>query len=141
MSKEEVEELTPAQKFVLINNGNVFCWKTFLTGWAKKFTNFIFETILSPEFLVWVVFTIIFFSYYTEAKELMPLLIYAGISIVFIIARSIRHVLEHKTTLAIQMSASASATAALTGDIATMAKTAIEAAKGAAKGADKEKKS
>ena len=126
MSKEIIEQLNEAQKLALVNNGNLFCWRTFLTGWVRKLTNFVFETILSPEFLVWVIFTVIFFSFYAKDKEIMPLLIYAGISVIFIIARSVRHVLENKTTLEIKAQANASANAALTGNISELVKTTVE---------------
>jgi len=133
MSKDEVKQLTAEQHRALIETGNIFCWRKCLTGLAKKFINFIFDIILSSEFLVWVAFTIAFFFalfYFKLGKNQWIWMIYMIISIVFIVARSLRVVLEQKTTLEIKMAAEAKATAALTGDVSNIAKTAIDAAKG-----------
>jgi len=129
MKKKEDDNLTNVQKIALIREGKIFCPNTFFTGIAKKFVNFLFETILSPEFLVWAAFSFAFFFavFKYELYTLMWIwLIYAGISFIFIVARSIRHLLENKTTLEIKAQASASATAALTGSISELAGTVID---------------
>ena len=133
MEKEEIERLTAAQKFALVENGNVFCWKTFKTKLVKKVVNFFFDVILSAEFLVWVFFTIPFFHAMFRQKlwkEIFLWLIYAGISIIFIIARSVRIVLEQKTTLEIKAQATASATAAITGSISELTGKVVDKIKG-----------
>ena len=125
MSKKEVEKLSNEDRIKLVNSGNIFCIRKFLTGFIKKVVNFIFEIVLSAEFLVWTAFSIAFFFAmfkFSLASMMWIWLVYAGISIVFIIARSIRIVLEQKTTLELKMQASTS----ITGDLNQIAQQALD---------------
>ena len=133
MSKNEVKELSAEERLKLVQAGNLFCGQKFLTGLVKKFINFIFETICSSEFIVFLLFTIAFFIailHFELIKEPWLWGIYGGMGVIFMIARSIRVVLEQKTTLAIQANATANVTTAITGSVSEILKTAISEIKG-----------
>jgi len=133
MGKDEVKELSTEERLKLIQSGSLFCGQKFLTGLVKKFINFIFETICSSEFIVFAIFSVAFFSalfIFNFATAVWLWGIYAGVGVIFIIARSIRIVLEQKTTLAIQANATASVTTAITGSVSEILKTVISEVKG-----------
>ena len=128
MNKQNEKELSAEERLRLVQTGNLFCGQKFFTGLIKKFVNFIFETICSSEFIVFAIFSVAFFC----ALFIFDLVtavwlwgIYAGVGIIFIVARSIRIVLEQKTTLAIQANATASVTTAITGSVSEILKTAL----------------
>jgi len=140
MNKDEIKNLSKEEKLELVNNGNLFCKQKFRTGLTKKLVNFFFEVMLSAEFLVWVVFTVLFIFAlfkFNLAAVTWIWLVYFGISVIFIIARSIRVVLEQKTTLAIQANATASVTTAITGSISDLIGTVFDKIKGNEKGEKK----
>jgi len=103
MSKEEVEKLTYEQKIDLIRNGNLWCGKTFLIGLIKK----VFNIIFSREFLVFsiVTFGMWFFDLFKDKTYFIGYLV---LSVVFIIAESLKILIEQKTTMSINANVGAS---------------------------------
>jgi len=111
LSKEELEKLSKEEKLELVNKGYLFCTRRLTTGLVKKFVNFIFETILSPEFIVFACFSIAFFS--EDKKENIHWVVYGIISFIFIVARALRTLIGDKTTVNVNANATVGATAAL----------------------------
>ena len=128
MSKDEVKQLSKEEKLTLVNSGNLFCIRTFLTGIARKFVNFIFETILSREFIVFIIVMLFFLK--EKEKPMWLWICFVSVGIVFIIAQALNYLLRNKTTLNIDHKTNLGASVALTGDVSNIAKTAIDAAKG-----------
>jgi len=133
MCKDDVKELSMEERLRLVKEGHLYCGKTFVVGLIRKLVNFIFETVCSSEFIVFAVFSIAFFSalfIFNLAHFVWIWGIYAGVGVIFIVARSIRVVLEQKTTLAIQANANANMSAVVTGSVSEILKAAAEEIKG-----------
>jgi len=126
MSKDEIKDLSKDEKLTLVNAGNIFCIRKFATGLVKKVINFIFEIILSAEFLVWMIFTIAFF--HETTKEMWMWIAYGLIAIVFILAKPLKHLIKEKTNLNIDHKTTLGATAALNvvGDLNKAAQQVVE---------------
>ena len=107
MSKEEIEELTKEEKLTLVEKGHLFCARTFFTGLVRKFVNFIFETILSAEFLVLILFSVAFFQ--ATSIDLGLWIVYGVVCVIFIIAKPLKHLINEKTTLNMNASFGANA--------------------------------
>ena len=129
MSKDEIDELTKDEKLHLVNTGHLFCIRTFLVGLVRKFINFIFETILSAEALVFAAFSVAFFM--ETLKTIFMWITYGVIAIVFIIAKPLKNLINEKTTLNINAEAKVGASAALNvaGDLNKAADQIIEGVK------------
>ena len=130
MNKEEVEKLSKEEKLTLVREGKLFCVRTFIAGIVRKMVNFIFEVILSREFIVFAIFSIAFYKT-SEPKLIWHWVCYAAVGVVFILAQAIRVLLKEKTTLDIKANANVSAAAALNaaGDLNKAASQIIEGVK------------
>jgi len=127
MSKEEIEKLSKDEKLYLVSTGHLFCVRTFIVGLIRKFINFIFETILSAEALVFAAFSVAFFMEDNNDKFIW--LIYGLIAIVFILAKPLKNLINEKTTLNINAEAKVGAALNVAGDLNKAADQIIEGVK------------
>jgi len=100
MSKDEVKELTYDQKIDLIRNGNLWCLQTCFIGIVGRIQKIIF----SKEFLVFAIFTYLFFKFGNK-NDLGHWIVYGTICIVFITAEALINLIGQNTKLNIEAKA------------------------------------
>jgi len=97
MSNEEVNELTIEQKKYLIDQGNIFCLTTFLTGILKRTILMIFckATLAIALFII----------FKDTFKCTEDRIIFAILLAVFIFYEAIEHVIKYKTSINVNANA------------------------------------